>query len=447
MDRTYELNNKRKYVGLHGELLDRPWTAKKRRIDRPLDNDFSSRAGIPKEDLIQGSAHLLNDVRVVAKALRGGLSEYEMIKRFSGESCSHGELEAAKKKVECRKKEISSILLRCLTDLYHVAEETSLCVADVVDQTLQRPNWWEGENIFSGSMSPEDIEAFMEERPPTDMRAYSTYIAKQMSASLNPLKQSDVSWRRKEKFVRSVIQEIQRIHDSQLGPKYVFGLCVAFIVDVLLLHPRHIPLDINEFFRWRVEHILLESIAQLEGDSVVTVAGWDSVTKVLPVTKLALALRSIQSAVNAYPCALEHCAHANWCRILDAISEFSQREIRLNVITFVDDRLPNELIAMIFEATLAAERVGPPKLDNLKNGSDCGIYLKTDCEKAILNSRPDRQWDQLNDMRCRSPMFGDSDGSYDSDELDSDNDGDTASSENSDDEDDEDDEEADDDNN
>lgn len=155
-DRIYTSDGKRKYIGLHNELLDRPWTAKKRRrqvANVPHDQYWpTDTAGLTAESIGACNPSVLGDIRRIAEVFRDTLREFESISRFTNteEARCNAQLQHAKSEVHISKHNASIILSRCLVDLSNLANATHGWIDQVRVLTKRAPNWWEGYNVFLG---------------------------------------------------------------------------------------------------------------------------------------------------------------------------------------------------------------------------------------------------------------------------------------------------------
>lgn len=156
-DYIYTPNGKRKYIGLHGEYLERPWTARKRR--RSIENAekpdcITTRAGLTEASFEPWNPSILGDIRRKAEVYRETLQEFDAMAKFTvdAEAQCDGELQRAKQEVQTCKHEASAILNRCLIDLSNLGNTTKGWVGQVRKLTKAKEDWWEGYNVLLGGM-------------------------------------------------------------------------------------------------------------------------------------------------------------------------------------------------------------------------------------------------------------------------------------------------------
>ena len=143
-DRVYTTDGKRKYIGLHNELFDRPWTAKRQRSPQKI------RQLQPRMITPHGES-LLGDIDIMAREFRRICGHQDALARFSDNDVdqSDDKLQIAKQKVWENKELAAKTLRSCLSTLISLTESTNDWRNKVLSLTMARADWWEGANIFS----------------------------------------------------------------------------------------------------------------------------------------------------------------------------------------------------------------------------------------------------------------------------------------------------------
>ncbi|KAF2818850.1 hypothetical protein CC86DRAFT_388547 [Ophiobolus disseminans] len=432
-DRVYTPQGQRKYIGLHNELLDRPWTAKKRRgsvTDRAVE-DFrvAEVTGITPDRITPLNPSLLGDVDVMARMFRQVCGRQESIARFTEDSLlpDDSELKFAKKQVQAAKEEVANILSSCLLSLSKVTETTYQWADKVVELTLNRDNWWEGYNILSAGTSRELqddlIERALKTSPPKDAAQYSQYLVRCLKSALVG---SRLSTTRKCAFVRRAYIELWRLTRMAHGSRHAWTYCTMLCLEVFLAHPQHIPLTAKDLFRGDdVASILAEIVGDLKSSSTQVLSDGE---KVITQVNLAAFARDLRGAMDDYPCVQDDCGHKSLHDVYNTILQEARREVRHRVYFALGDRLPAELTEMIVEAAVVAEQVDKILLSTAldfegNNNLSCTNWENDDddeaerfglnCEKSRWNADSNREWDMGSVLSAHD---GDSDADYGSDD-------------------------------
>jgi hypothetical protein len=153
-DRFYMADGKRKYIGLHTDLLDRPWTAKRQR--GPKDHNLLQHASIPRFTGIKPAmmtphgGSLLVDIDTMARMFGQVCGQQDAIARFPDDEVSQSDdkLQIAKQKVRENKALVAETLSSCLKMLAGLTDSTQYWANEVFDLTLKRVDWWEGAKCF-----------------------------------------------------------------------------------------------------------------------------------------------------------------------------------------------------------------------------------------------------------------------------------------------------------
>jgi hypothetical protein len=267
-DHSYTADGKRKYIGLHTDLLDRPWTAKRQR--GPKDHNLLQHASIPRVTgikpvmMMPHGGSLLVDIDTMARMFGQVCGQQDAIACFSDDEVSQSDdkLQIAKQKVREKKALVAETLSSCLKMLAGLTDSKKYWANEVFDLTLKRVDGWEGATCFLPATSSSNeahkaavwniylpkglVDKAFRSSPLTDAQKYSRYLLRSLVPTLQQIQEGKSSVARKRAFVSRAYVELLRLVHMPNGYQHALRYCAVLCTDMLLAHPRYLPVEIKE---------------------------------------------------------------------------------------------------------------------------------------------------------------------------------------------------------
>jgi hypothetical protein len=162
-DRVYTSDGRRRYIGLHGEVMQRPWTARRKKTRNLYtgSNDAHDVSDIEPASINPYSPALLRDIERLSKAILRELMKIQTLARFTDDGIDEDdpELQEAKRRIKKNKHSVSQALRECAMRLKKYLDQIERLNKKTTRLTVKRSKWWEGCNIFSAGKL---INSFLE---------------------------------------------------------------------------------------------------------------------------------------------------------------------------------------------------------------------------------------------------------------------------------------------
>jgi hypothetical protein len=206
---------------------------------------------------------------------------------------------------------------------------------------------------------------------PRDVPAYVRYLEAKLHETLEQMTAGHFDVHIKHKFVLRAYKELVRIlvdDDAGLACQRLFPYTLTLVVNILLAHPRYIPIAAKEPYDAEIVNNF---------DMILRQIGADACYKNHPKNRtlsrhnIAEGARRMAIALWVYPCEREDCVHKQYGYILDRLYRLARKEISSRVYACIGERLPAELCHLVVDAAYNAESIN--RMENgIPKGRHCG---------------------------------------------------------------------------